>query len=121
MTLICPEESRSERSAKVIQDILRAENRIDEVQYAPLKESMLNGGGPACLRLRVVLNDYERQVVNPNYLLDENKFRHLDAWVRKNYREELTVEDLKSFQLFEESKKALEDLMQMINKGYPHE
>ncbi len=44
-------------------------------------ESMRNGGGPACLRLRVVLNEAERQAVNAHSLMNDERYQQLTAWV----------------------------------------
>ncbi len=118
MVLICPEEARGEPVRAVIKHIRSAENRITEVRYVTVRESMLNGGGPACLRLRVPLRPGEPEQMDGNYLLDDRKIDRLEDWVRRRYREELTIDDLCSVELLEESRDALEELMQMINRGF---
>lgn len=118
MILICPEETLLPAADRVVDRLRNADNPVTEVRYVPVRESMLNGGGPACLRLRVPVRPAEYDKINPNYLLDAKKLNILEDWVRRNYREELTVEDLRSYELFRESRRALDELMQMINGGF---
>ena len=55
---------------------------------------MRNGGGPACLRLRVAMNDQELAAVNQNTLINDTQFAtRLNAWVDKHYRDELGEDD----------------------------
>ena len=82
---------------------------------------MANGGGPACLRLRVVLTDEERQAVNPATLMNDRLFERLNQWVDKHYRDKLTEADLADPKLVDESRSALDDLTQILSLGaiYP--
>ncbi|MGE0268143.1 MAG: N-succinylarginine dihydrolase [Candidatus Omnitrophota bacterium] len=116
MLLIAPVESEDGRSKEVIENILHSDNPVDEVKFVSLKQSMLNGGGPACLRLRVPLTDDELEQVNPGFLLDDRKFRILEDWVVRHYRATLEIHDFKSTALFQESKKALEELVDILSR-----
>lgn len=71
----------------------RPDNPIDTLRVFDLRESMANGGGPACLRLRVVLNDDERRAVNPAVMMNDTLFTTLNDWVDCYYRDRLTVGD----------------------------
>ncbi len=55
---------------------------------------MANGGGPACLRLRVVLTEEERRAVNPAVMMNDTLFNALNDWVDRYYRDRLTAADL---------------------------
>ena len=46
-----------------------------------LRQSMRNGGGPACLRLRVPLTDAERAAITPRVFVDDSLADDLDAWI----------------------------------------
>ncbi|WP_255964870.1 N-succinylarginine dihydrolase, partial [Klebsiella pneumoniae] len=48
----------------------------------------------ACLRLRVVLNEAERQAVNAHSLMNDERYQQLTAWVEKHYRDRLHARDL---------------------------
>ena len=82
---------------------------------------MQNGGGPACLRLRIVLTDEELARSNPRIYLDETLYTELCHWVKKHYRDRLTLNDLADPLLLSESRTALDELMQILNLGsvYP--
>ena len=58
MLIVVPEECRQRENVWRYLSALAADSAspIDEVAAFDLRESMRNGGGPACLRLRVVLN-----------------------------------------------------------------
>jgi succinylarginine dihydrolase len=78
---------------------------------------MSNGGGPACLRLRVVLTESEYKAVNPSCLLTTDTYAALMAWSEKHYREELLETDLADPKLLIESRYALDELTQLLNIG----
>jgi succinylarginine dihydrolase len=78
---------------------------------------MRNGGGPACLRLRIVLNDDEIRSMNRAVLFDDDLFRHLSAWVDRHYRDQLREADLGDALLLEESRTALDELTQLLELG----
>ncbi|MEC8491124.1 MAG: N-succinylarginine dihydrolase, partial [Pseudomonadota bacterium] len=94
---------------------------IKSVNYFDVKQSMRNGGGPACLRLRVAMNDQELAAVNQNTLINDSQFARLNAWVDKHYRDELSEDDLRDPQLLIESRTALDELTQILKIGsvYP--
>jgi len=90
---------------------------IKQVLYFDVKQSMQNGGGPACLRLRVAMNEQEVAAVNQNTLMNDGLFSRLNTWVDKHYRDELTVNDLADPQLIIESRTALDELTQIMKLG----
>ncbi|MBX6420464.1 MAG: N-succinylarginine dihydrolase [Nevskia sp.] len=92
-------------------------NPIAGVKVFDLRQSMRNGGGPACLRLRVVLTEAERAAVNPRVWLDGALYARLHAWVCRHYRDRLVPADLADPRLLEESRAALDELTQMLNLG----
>ncbi|WP_256741315.1 N-succinylarginine dihydrolase, partial [Cronobacter sakazakii] len=53
MVLVLPEESRRHKGVwRYLNTLLAADNPVSELKVFDLRESMANGGGPACLRLR---------------------------------------------------------------------
>jgi succinylarginine dihydrolase len=82
---------------------------------------MRNGGGPACLRLRVVLTDAERAALDGRGLLDEARIDALEAAVRKHYRDRLAPADLADPALLAESRAALDAIGQILNLGPVHD
>ncbi len=116
--LVLPEECRNnERVWAHVQTIINAKQGIDKVQIFDLKQSMANGGGPACLRLRVVLNEQELQAVNQSTLMNDILFNRLNSWVDSHYRDTITDADLADPQLVVESRAALDELTQILDLG----
>lgn len=122
MVLVLPEESRQHEGVwRYLNALVAGDNPINELKVFDLRESMANGGGPACLRLRVVLNDAERQAVNPAVMMNDALFETLTRWVEKHYRDRLTQADLADPQLLREGREALEELTRLLHLGsvYP--
>lgn len=123
MLLVVPEECRQTPAVwRYLQQLL-ADNHspIGEVAVFDLKQSMQNGGGPACLRLRVVLNDAELAAVNPGVILTPERYDSLVSWVKRHYRDRLSEQDLADPQLLVESRTALDELTRLLRLGsvYP--
>lgn len=116
MTLIAPEECRENRdSRRVLEKILSEDNPIHSLHYVDCRESMQNGGGPACLRLRVVLSEAEKNAVLPQVFLNEERYRELVHWVNRFYRDKINEEDLLDPLLIEESQRSLDELTKILN------
>jgi succinylarginine dihydrolase len=94
---------------------------IDEIMHFDLRQSMNNGGGPACLRLRVVLTETELKATNPGALMSEDLYKKLMTWVEKHYRDQLRMKDLADPKLLNEVRTALDELTQILKVGsvYP--
>jgi succinylarginine dihydrolase len=85
--LIAPIECLEHAGARqVIQNIIAADNPVASVRYIDVRQSMRNGGGPACLRLRVQLNESELNSALPSVFLTPALVDELERWVCKHYR-----------------------------------
>ena len=116
--LVVPQECRENpRVSAYLDDLLASGGPIGDLLVFDLRESMKNGGGPACLRLRVVLTEAERQAVNPGVWIDDALFARLDAWIGKHYRDRLAPSDLADPSLLVESRTALDELTQILGLG----
>ena len=78
---------------------------------------MHNGGGPACLRLRVPLLDDERRRIRANVFLTAELETHIAAWVVRHYRDRLTAHDLADPRLAGETMAALDELTALLGLG----
>lgn len=95
MSIIAPIECQEMKAANnLIQKLINSDNPIQSVRFVDCRQSMRNGGGPACLRLRVVMNSAEIEACHPGLFLTETLYQQLVAWVNKYYRDRLTEEDL---------------------------
>lgn len=122
MAIIAPTNCQENPAvAKYLTNLVAQNTPIKHVYYHDVKESMRNGGGPACLRLRVAMNEQEYAAVNQSTLISEIQFERLNTWVDKHYRDILNVSDLSDPQLLIESRTALDELTQLLNLGsvYP--
>ncbi|MBL4790485.1 MAG: N-succinylarginine dihydrolase, partial [Kordiimonadaceae bacterium] len=118
MALILPIEVSEMPSAKAYVDqLLASELPINHVDYLDVRQSMRNGGGPACLRLRVVLSQADRVAMAANSILDDGLLASLQTWAKKHYRDRLMPEDLGDVALMEEGFAALDDLTQILKLG----
>ncbi|TLX45579.1 N-succinylarginine dihydrolase [Pseudoalteromonas phenolica] len=118
MALIAPSECQTiDTVERYLAALCQASNPINEVIYMDLKQSMQNGGGPACLRLRVALSQQELNAVNPNCLMTDSLYDRLTQWVNKHYRDRLVEADLADPSLMRESQQALDELTQIMSLG----
>lgn len=118
LTLICPTETRDNPRAHAAAEALVSGNGpIGAVEYVDVRQSMRNGGGPACLRLRVVLTDEELDAANPAQRLTDELYARLSIWAATWYRDELKPADLADPALLDESRGALDELTEILDLG----
>lgn len=117
MTLIAPMEVTETASTAAYLEAAVADpaNPIASYRSFDLRQSMQNGGGPACLRLRVVLTEEERASLHGRVLIDEVLLERLGNWVEQHYRNELSPDDLSDPKLTGESETALVELTRILN------
>jgi len=122
MAIIAPGECQENQNVKTYLDsVIADDNPISKVEIFDVKQSMQNGGGPACLRQRVVLNEMEIAASNQSVYINDQLFQRLNQWVEAHYRDSLMESDLADPQLLVESRSALDELTQILNLGsvYP--
>ena len=122
MRLFCPQECAEHAGVRAVIDrMVAGDNPITEAAFIDVRESMHNGGGPACLRLRVVLTDEERAALSGQVELDGPLHTRLVEWVETHYRDELRAADLADPKLLTESRDALDELTEILGLGslYP--
>ena len=94
MALIVPEECRESESVWSYCEAMMASNGpIREVIPVDVRQSMANGGGPACLRLRVACDP---TTVDPRFLLDEAKADRIESVISRTWPEQIDPADLGS-------------------------
>ncbi len=123
VTLIAPIEVAETPSTATYLEraVADPDHPIGSVHTLDLRESMRNGGGPACLRLRVVMTAAERIATAGRVLVDEPRLDAIEAWVERHYRDQLTTTDLADPTFDEENRRALDELTQLLDLGsiYP--
>lgn len=111
--LIVPTECRDSAAVSGWLDALLAGNGpIRKVLYVDVRQSMANGGGPACLRLRVVADP---ATVDQRFLLDENKAESIASVIDQYWPESIAPDEIGSPQLGEQVANAREKLLSVLN------
>jgi succinylarginine dihydrolase len=115
MALVVPQECHENAAvAKYLDGMVGTGGPIDELLHFDLRQSMRNGGGPACLRLRVALTAEEAQAMHQGVVMTETLYATVVAWVGKHYRDHLEPKDLADPQLALECQVALEELSRIL-------
>lgn len=118
LVLLAPTETEDNARAHAAAQALAASNGpIGRVDYVDVRQSMRNGGGPACLRLRVVLTPDELDAANPAQRLDEGLHAALTVWASHWYRDRLLPSDLADPALLLETHGALDELTSILALG----
>lgn len=108
-TLIVPEEARETPTVwNWLQRHLASNGPIRRVEVVDVRQSMANGGGPACLRLRVVADPAS---VDPRFLASEEKLDTLAAVIAAHWPEEIAPDALASPALWRSVQEARLELL----------
>ncbi|MBB3119892.1 N-succinylarginine dihydrolase [Pseudoduganella violacea] len=115
MALVVPHECQENAAvARYLQGLVASGGPVDELVHFDLRQSMRNGGGPACLRLRVALTEEESAAMHQGVVMSESLYHTLVAWVEKHYRDRLEPQDLADPALALEVHAALEELSMIL-------
>jgi succinylarginine dihydrolase len=118
LALLAPEESRESPRARAFLERVAACGDPDvRVHYRDVNQSMDNGGGPACLRLRVPLTDDEVRAVAACVFFSPALHAQLVGWVERHYRDRLVPSDLRDPALAREGLVALDELTRILGLG----
>ncbi|MEM7558560.1 MAG: N-succinylarginine dihydrolase, partial [Planctomycetota bacterium] len=112
MVLVCPGQCLEIDSARQLIERLIADpgNPISAVHYVTLAESMANGGGPACLRLRVSLCEEELAQVDSRFRVTPESLDKLRSVIEREYPDRLVGSDFLNADCRQQIRKATECL-----------
>ena len=112
MALILPGEAAANAAvAGYLETLPAGSGPIRAVKYVELRESMQNGGGPACLRLRVVA---EPAAVDSRFLLDQRGADRLARVIEAHWPESITSGDLGHRELWQACQAARNELLRAL-------
>jgi succinylarginine dihydrolase len=115
MALVVPTEAWESASVRLWLDAMLAGNGpIRRVIPVDVRQSMANGGGPACLRLRVVADP---ATVDPRFLLDEAKALRIERAIAQAWPETLDPQQLGSPALAAQVRAARQALLDALDLG----
>jgi succinylarginine dihydrolase len=92
MALVLPTEARD--NARVwswLENLVAGNGPIRRLVPVDVRESMANGGGPACLRLRVVADP---ATIDARFLVDDHKIGRIADVVTQHWPEAIAPSDL---------------------------
>ena len=115
MALVVPEECRESSAVwGWLESMLAGNGPIREVVPVDVRQSMANGGGPACLRLRVVADP---STVDPRFMLDEATAETLESVIGQYWPEQIDPADLGSEVLADSVRMARGKLLEALDLG----
>lgn len=122
MCLIAPLECEANRNTRaVLEEAIAGDNPVQRVEFIDIRQSMKNGGGPACLRLRVVLTPEEMELTHKGIYLTDTLYADLKSWGHRYYRDRLSPDDLTDPALVEETRLCLDALTRLLRLGSIYE
>ena len=117
MMMLLPEEVQNHSNCMRWLEEIKSSSPIKHIEFVDIRQSMMNGGGPACLRFKTIFNNDEFNQINEKFLLTPKKLMDLRALVTKHYRDKLNPEDLLDNNLIQESYRFLDELTQLLDLG----
>jgi succinylarginine dihydrolase len=113
MTLVVPTEARETVSVWTwIERHLAGNGPIRRIEVVDVRQSMANGGGPACLRLRVAADP---ATVDPRFLVDAAKLDRLADVIQRHWPEQIDHDELQQPSLIRDIEAARAALLQTLD------
>jgi succinylarginine dihydrolase len=114
-TLILPGEARDTPSVwRWIERHVAGNGPIRRVEVVDVRQSMANGGGPACLRLRVVADPSS---VDPRFMVDAARLDRIAGVVARYWPEQIHSDELQNPGLIAEIEAARAALLDTLELG----
>src|SRR4029079_13304101 len=112
-TLIVPMEARETETVwKWLQRHIAGNGPIRRVRVVDARQSMANGGGPACLRLRVVADP---ATVDPRFLVDAAKLELIGDVIARHWPEQIHHSELQQPTLIAAIERARSALLEALD------
>ena len=98
---ICPSvvKKENQKTQALVTQWQEQASYFDSIIFVPLQHSLMNGGGPACMRLTLLLNEFEINQIPNQYFTSSKQLTKLESFIHSNYPEsfDISVMDLKKF------------------------
>jgi succinylarginine dihydrolase len=122
MAIIAPREAEQSHPARQFLERLVVEpSPVTALHFVDVNDSMNNGGGPACLRLRVRLEPHEEHALGGRVLFTDALHDELVACVGRRYRDRVTLDDLPDPDFVDECRTALDEITRILGLGSVYE
>ena len=118
MTLVLPAEARENAAVWTwLTEQIETGGPIRRLEVVDVRESMRNGGGPACLRLRVQVSEGALASIDPRFLLDDTACERIEDVVAREWPEAIGFDDLGDPRLWERCVRARTALTRTLGFG----
>ncbi|AMV32107.1 N-succinylarginine dihydrolase [Pirellula sp. SH-Sr6A] len=118
--MFCPIECMTSPAVtQVLQRIQSQEPRLGEIEFVSLRESMANGGGPACLRLRVYASDEEIEQIPLGARIQDESLFYLERLIASEYPDSVQLDDFLDLQLVNHCRRVSEAISQYWQSERP--
>jgi succinylarginine dihydrolase len=117
IVLIAPSECEKIGTAKTCLEAIQKNSALHDVIFVPLQESMFNGGGPACLRLRMPLTQNEMQSIHQGVVFTGNLYNKLKVWIEKHYPDEFKLKMLLDHKFLKSIDEAFTTCLDILELG----
>jgi len=116
MTILCPGHvAQSTAATACLDKIIAAGGPITRYESIDLRQSMNNGGGPACLRLRVPMTAQQWQSIPPTVRFDDTLAEGLTRVIERYYPDTLSLDDLATADWVTTSRAAVDMIQKYLN------
>ena len=124
MALILPQDARDNAAVWAwLSEQIDGDGPIRRLEVIDLRESMRNGGGPACLRLRVAVDEAALAAIDARFLVDRRKLDALGAVIEAQWPDRIAPADLGDPALWAQARSArtaLLDALDLAELGSNH-
>lgn len=115
MGLVLPTEAQDNHAVwRWLEDHVRGNGPITSLLPVDVRQSMANGGGPACLRLRVVADPAS---IDPRFIADEDRLDRIASVISRYWPSQIAPDDLASNALAKEVRTARNALLEALDLG----
>jgi succinylarginine dihydrolase len=113
--LIVPTEARETPSVwRWVERHIAGNGPIRRVEVVDVRQSMANGGGPACLRLRVATAP---ETVDPRFMVDDAKLDAIADVITRYWPAQIHIDDLQNPTLVADIERARSRLLDSLDLG----
>ncbi|HXF29677.1 MAG TPA: N-succinylarginine dihydrolase, partial [Chlamydiales bacterium] len=109
LLLICPTECKQ---LSFLQKL--TPHPFDDILFVDLRQSMMNGGGPACLRLRIEVTDKEMKAIHKGVFFTLQLYKEIQQAINKWYPDTFTITDLLDADFRKSCKVAHEKIVSLL-------
>ncbi len=97
-----------------LQTMVAGNGPIRRLELVDVRQSMANGGGPACLRLRVVADPAQ---IDPRFLVDDGRLDRIAAVIERHWPESIAPDALADPALWTRIETARAALLELLDLG----